>query len=147
MVESFEDLIKKGQQAMESGDTLMALVKFETASNLKPLPPEAKARLGYCLASERRQFKKGAALCSEALRAQPSHPDPYYQLGRIYLLAGQKPNAIATFRRGLKQRRYQPLIDQLHQLGLRKEPVFSSLPREHFLNRHLGRLMAMLGAR
>lgn len=147
MSESFSSLIDKGNEAMASGDTLVALVKFETASKFRPLPAEVKARLGYCLAKERRQFKKGATLCAEALQADPSRPDIYYQLGRIYLLAGQKPKAITTFRRGLKQRRYQPLIDQLHQLGLRKEPLLSTLPREHFLNRQLGRLLSRLGAR
>ncbi|NOR50061.1 MAG: hypothetical protein GQ530_03380, partial [Desulfuromonadales bacterium] len=48
---------------------------------------------------------------------------------------------------GLKFKRHQPIIDELIRLGARKEPIFSSLPREHILNRSAGVLLGKLGSR
>ena len=146
MVETVDGLVEKGEQALLSGETLMALVHFETAYKMDPALP-IKAKLAYCLARERRQMQKAAHLCREALQADPNDPDNYYQLGRIYLLARQKRQAIATFRKGLKIKRYQPIIEELQNLGLRKPPVFTSLPRDHFINRVAGQVFARIGSR
>jgi len=138
--------VDKGLKSLRQGDTLVALVHFENAFRLDPTPI-VKSGLAYCLAKERRQFKKAQLLCQKALSEEPNNPEHYYQLGRIYLLDHQKNNAIAAFRKGLKYKRYQPIIDELHQLGLRKTPVFTSLSREHFLNRSVGRLLTKTGGR
>ena len=103
--------------------------------------------MGYCLAKERQQFQKALALCQNALSEDPNNPQHYYQMGRIYLLARQKNSAIATFRKGLKLKRYQPIIDELQQIGFRKPPAFQSLAREHLLNRSFGRFLSMIGNR
>lgn len=146
MTETVAGLVEKGEQAIAADDTLVALVHFETAYKMDPSLP-IRAKLAYCLAKERKQMQKAAQLCREALQAEPANPDHYYQLGRIYLLARQKRQAIATFRKGLKVKRYQPIIDELQKLGLRKEPVFSTLPRDHFINRFAGQMFARIGAR
>jgi tetratricopeptide (TPR) repeat protein len=113
---------------------------------LRPLP-EVESALGYCLAKERRQYQQALALCRSALEADPADPRHYYHLGRIYLLGNRKAQAIVAFRRGLKTRRYQPIIDEMRRLGVRKPPVFAMLPREHFLNRSVGALFAHIGLR
>lgn len=139
-------LIAKGEQALAGGETLVALVHFETAARIAPLPAIQSA-LAYCLAKERRQYQKAMQLCREALGSEPADPRHYYHLGRIHLLANQKTQAIAAFRRGLKQQRYQPIIDELRRLGVRKPPIFGSLPRDHFLNKSFGILLTRLGTR
>ena len=139
-------LINKGDKALANGETLVALMYFESAARLSPAPA-IKSSLAYCLARERQQFQKALALCREALSAEPAVPHHYYHLGRIYLLANQKTQAIAAFRRGLKQQRYQPIIEELRRLGVRKPPVFDSLPRDHFLNRSFGIVLTRLGTR
>jgi len=139
-------LITKGEQALANGETLVALMHFETVARLRQVPAVQSA-LAYCLAKERRQYQKALALCREALGEEPAEPRHYYHLGRIYLLANQKTQAITAFRRGLKQQRYQPIIDELRRLGVRKPPVFTSLPRDHVLNRSFGRLLTRLGSR
>jgi tetratricopeptide (TPR) repeat protein len=146
MHDDLYNLITKGEKALASGETLVALVHFETAARLSP-SPAVKSALGYCLAKERRQYQKAMALCRDALNMEPADPRHYYHLGRIYLLTDQKTEAIATFRRGLKQRRHQPIIDELRRLGARRPPVFTSLPRNHFLNRSAGILLSRLGTR
>ena len=146
MSDSFNDLLRKGEQALKNGDTLVALLQFETAHAIKPLPG-IKSKLAFCLAKERRQYQQAMNLCREALQAEPGNPDHYYQLSRIYLVAGQKRQAIKSLRKGLKFKRHQPIIDELNRLGARKEPVFSALPREHVLNRSVGILFTKLGSR
>lgn len=146
MDEDFNSLLVKGEKALASGETLVALMHFETAERIRPLPVVQSA-LAYCLASERRQYQRAIALCRQALEAEPAEVRHYYHLGRIYLAAGQKPLAITAFRRGLKLKRYQPIIDEMRRLGVRKPPVFSSLPRDHFLNKMFGQLLTSLGSR
>ncbi|NIQ12038.1 MAG: tetratricopeptide repeat protein [Gammaproteobacteria bacterium] len=146
MSDSLDSILRKGERALLNNNTLVALVQFEMAMAMQP-SPSVKSKLAYCLAKERRQYQQAMQLCREALQAEPSNPDHYYQLSRIYLVAGQKRKAIKSLRKGLKFRRHQPIIDELNRLGLRKPPVFSSLPREHILNRTAGLLLAKLGSR
>ncbi|MCM2264218.1 MAG: tetratricopeptide repeat protein [Desulfuromonadales bacterium] len=146
MNEDLHSLIAKGEKALANGETLVALVHFETADRLRQVPAVQSA-LAYCLAKERQHYQKALALCREALGAEPAEARHYYQLGRIHLLMKQKSSALAAFRRGLKQQRYQPIIDELRRLGVRKPPVFTSLPRDHILNKSLGRLLTRVGSR
>ena len=146
MSDSLTNRRHKGERALQNGDTLVALLQFEMAHAIEP-SPGVKAKLAFCLAKERRQYQQAMTLCREALQAEPDNPDHYYQLSRIYLVAGQKRQAIKSLRKGLKFKRHQPIIDQLTRLGVRQEPFFASLPREHFLNRSVGALLAKLGSR
>lgn len=146
MSDNLTTLLQKGDQALSSGDTLVALLQFETAHKLEQRP-DIKSKLAYCLAIERRQFQQALQLCREALEMDSGNSEHYYHLGRIYLVAGQKRKAIRSLRKGLKFKRNQGIIDELNRLGARKEVVFSSLPREHILNRGAGLLLSKLGAR
>ncbi len=146
MSENLDDLLSKGERALQQDDTLVALLQFEMAHAIKPLPG-VKSRLAYCMAKERHQYQQAMALCQEALEEEPANPDHYYQLSRIYMTAGQKIRAIKSLRKGLKFKRHQPSIDALNQLGFRKTPVFSSLSREHILNRVAGMLLEQIGSR
>ena len=146
MDEDLDSLIAKGEKALAKGETLVALMHFETAARLRQLPAVQSA-LAYCLARERQQYQQAIALCRKALEAEPAEARHYYHLGRIYLSANQKVQAITVFRRGLKQQRYQPIIDELRRLGVRKPPVFSSLPRDHVLNKSFGKLLTQFGTR
>ncbi len=146
MSSTLNDLLRKGEQALKNGDTLVALLQFETAHAIEPLPG-IKSKLAFCLAKERRQYQQAMNLCREALQKEPDNPDHYYQLSRIYLVAGKKRQAIKSLRKGLKFKRHQLIIDELNRLGARKEPVFAALPREHLLNRSVGILFTKLGSR
>lgn len=146
MQEDLYSLIAKGEKALASGETLVALMHYETAARQCQVPAVQSA-LAYCLAKERRQYQQAISLCRKALEAEPTDARHYYHLGRIYLSANQKVQAITVFRRGLKQQRYQPIIDELRRLGVRKPPVFSSLPRDHVLNKSFGKLLTRFGTR
>ncbi|MEN8687089.1 MAG: tetratricopeptide repeat protein, partial [Desulfuromonadales bacterium] len=87
MSETLESLLSKGDLALQTDDTLVALLQFEMAHSMDPRPA-VKAKLAYCLARERQQYQQAMTLCREALAAEPNNPDHYYQLSRVYLAAG-----------------------------------------------------------
>ena len=146
MSDSLDSLLSKGDHSLKADDTLVALMQFEMAHAIDPRP-SVKAKLAYCLARERKQYQQAMTLCREALEAEPNNPDHYYHLSRVYLVAGHKDKAIKSLRKGLKFRRHQPIIDELIRLGYRRPPVFTSLARDHVLNRAAGMLFAKLGSR
>ena len=146
MSDTLNSLIRKGERALENNDTLVALLQFEMAHAIEP-QPRLKSKLAYCMAVERHEYKQAMTLCREALQAEPDNPDHYYQLSRIHIASGQKRQAIKSLRKGLKFKRHQLIIDELIRLGARKEPVFTSLPREHIINRSAGILFAKFGSR
>jgi Flp pilus assembly protein TadD len=139
-------LIRKGVVAAEKGDTLVALVHFEDAAKLEATPT-VRSYLAFCLARERRQLQKAISLCNEALQQEPNNPLHFLNLGRVYLVAGQKGKAIQTLRRGLKLGRNPLIMEELKRLGMRQPPVFPSMGREHPLNKYLGLMLKRLGMR
>lgn len=139
-------LIQKGIAALEGGNTLVALMHFEDAAK-QGSTPTVSSYLAYCLAKERRQLPKAVSLCMSAMQQEPTRSLHHLNLGRIYLLAGQKTKAIQVFRKGLKLERNQQIIDELKGLGVRRPPVLKALNRGHPLNKVLGIMFRKLGMR
>ncbi len=143
---NYNRLVRQGIEAIEHGNTLMALVHLEEAATLRATPT-VNSYLAYCLAKERRQMQQAVQLCLEAIRQEPGNSIHALNLGRIYLLGGNKGRAIQTFRKGLKLGRNQQIIKEIKSLGLRKSPPLSSLDRDHPLNKFLGIAFSKLGFR
>jgi Flp pilus assembly protein TadD len=143
---SFQVLLAQGIKAIEQGNTMMALMHLEDASK-KSDSPSLQSYLGFCLAKERRQYKKAISLCRNATKQEPLNSQYWLNLGRVCLLAGQKRLAIEAFRRGLKVNCNQQIVEEIKRLGLRKTPVFNNLDRMHFLNRNVGRMLDTLKLR
>ena len=77
----------------------------------------------------------------------PHNSDHYLHMGRIYLFADKKTIAIKAFRKGLRIRKDARIMEELRLLGFRRNPLFSSLPRTHVVNRVTGRIMSILKLR
>lgn len=135
-----------GIDAAEQGDFIAALHYLETAFKTVDAPL-INSYPGYCLAKAKGQMKQGASLCMAALQKDPGNPVHYLNLGRVYLAAGQKKQAIQILRKGLKAGCDNRIVDELKNLGLRKEPVLSSLARDNLINKYLGMLFERLGIR
>ena len=144
--QGFRQLVEKGIAAADQGNTLDALLHFETAASLGSTPT-LSSYLGYCLARERRQFKEGTGLCRQALLKEPEQAVHYLNLGRVLLAAQEKQLAITTFQRGLKRGRHRLILEELKKLGMRKPPVVPFLSRSHSLNRFLGMVLTRLHMR
>lgn len=141
-----QDMVDKGLEALSHGHTYLAMTCLEEVIQFERTPVII-SQLAYCRAANGKELDDAIALATEALDHEPSNPLFCLNLGRIYLLAGRREDAIAIFRQGLTTVRDQTLIAALESLGTRKPPVFPSLHRNHPLNRFFGKLLHRLGWR
>jgi len=141
-----EKLFASGLQALAGNNTLTALVLFEKAL-AKEERPIFSSYMAFCIAKERGQFQLAVTLCEKAIAREPQNPLHYLNLGKIYLFAGKKSEAVRTFREGLARESNQHIIEELDKLETRKPPVFSFLDRDNPINRLLGIVLKKLGFR
>lgn len=130
----------------DRGNTLFALVELEMLMKQRP-NPKVLSYLGYCVAKEKRNVRKGVELCLAAINKESSNPIHYLNLGRIHLLSGDKDKAFSTFRKGLKMGRDKRIMRYLRAMGIRKSPVIASLARDHAINKLLGKIFSRLKLR
>ena len=131
---------------LEREHSLAALSHLEKALRLHD-NPVWYSYMGYCVAKERGQFRKGVDLCLISIGKEPGNPDHYLNLGRVHLVSGNKEEALRIFREGMGKGGNDELLRKLAILGMRKPPVFLSLPRGNPLNKYLGLLLRRLGLR
>lgn len=139
-------LVRKGLAALDDDDIRTARRLFEEAGRHQTTPVISSC-LGYCLALEEGDLDKAIDMCREAMRQEPINPLHALNLGRVYLLTGNKPLAVKTFRKGLRFARHQRLIDELQGMGMRRPTFFPSLSRDHVLNQTCGKIFSRLGIR
>jgi predicted Zn-dependent protease len=137
---------ERAQHALAEGDAVAALGHLEKALKLHD-NPRWYSYLGYCVAKERGQFLRGVELCQSALAQEPENPVHYLNLGNVHLVTGNKNEALRVFREGMAHGGDAQLLRKLNELGMRKPPVLSFLPRDHLLNRCLGLLLSRVGLR
>jgi tetratricopeptide (TPR) repeat protein len=140
------DLVSKALTALHHNHSYLAMVCLEQAATLGH-SSIIDSYLGYCLALNRQDYTAAIRLGEAALHQEPNNPLFCHNLGRSYLLAGQKPEAIRIFRQGLAFSRDETLIAELNRIGTRKPAVIPVLPRDHLLNKWLGKLLFRLGLR
>jgi tetratricopeptide (TPR) repeat protein len=109
--------------------------------------PEMMSLMGYSLAREAGQFQKGIELCYKAITLSPHNCEHYLHLGRIYVLAKRREQAIKAFQLGLKIRKDSRIMEEIRLLGSRKSPPFPSLPRGHLVNKVTGKILRTLKLR
>lgn len=145
-LEDADKTFRRALEALAAGETRSALALLERALKLND-NPSWHSYLGYCIAKERGQVKKGADLCFACLELEPDNPDHYLNLGKVHMVAGRKPDALGVLRQGMAVGGSKEIIDLLIQLGTRKPPVLSFLSRDHLLNRVLGIILSRLRLR
>lgn len=157
--------VQQAISAIDAGDTLHGLITLECTPEFRAIPV-VNSYLAFCMAKERGQISNALGMCQSALATEPNHPAHYLNLGRVYLLARDKPKAIATFWRGISKsaahdkkaavagaaaddhhREHELILDELRKLGIRKQLPFPSLGRSHPLNKFVGKFLANLGMR
>jgi tetratricopeptide (TPR) repeat protein len=137
---------ERARQAVYEDNTVAALSSLEKALRLDD-NPSWYSFFGYCVAKERGQVRKGVDLCQASLELEPDHPDHYLNLGRIYMVAGNKPEALRIWREGLGRGESAQIRRLLGMLGKRQPPLFPALHRSNPLNRYLGFILSRLGLR
>lgn len=144
--ESAEKEFAQALAALAAEDTRAALAFIEKALRLRDTP-EWYSYLGYCIARQRGQHRKGLELCKESLAVEPDNPVHYLNLGRVYLAKGDKAEALRVWREGMAKGGGPELVQQLERLGTRIRPAIPILARKNPLNRYLGILLTRLGLR
>ena len=139
-------LFEKGLHAFAQGNTLSALSFFERAVQLEETPLYC-SYYAYCVARERGQFQLAVTLCEKAKAKEPDRAIHYLNLGKVYLLAGKKPQAIDVFREGMRYEENQDIVKELSKIGPRKPPAIPFLRRENPINKYLGIVLARLRLR
>lgn len=143
---SADEYFKNGLKLLGEANLLGALACFEKA-HIKEKSPLIQSYLGYCIAMERGQIAEALNLCRAAIEGEPHNPEHYLNLGRVYLKAKKKDEAIAELRRGLSFGDNQDIKVLLERLGLRNKPVFSFLSRNNYLNKYVGLILSRLRLR
>ena len=141
-----EDLFSKGVAAIDGGDTTFGLVCLEKIRELANTPIYY-SYLAVCLAKEKEEFEEALSLLKDVHDVEPAEPVHYLNLGRVYAACGRKREAIRSLRDGLLFGNDARIKDELNRIGWRNPPIFSGLPREHFLNKYLGKLSFKLRLR
>lgn len=136
-----DELVQKGLKTLDDGDTAEALRYFEAALDSGAAGnPLVECSYAVCLAAERQEYERAIGICQDAITREPGKSIHYLNLGRIYIYADRKKEAIRTFRDGLLFERNPRIVDAMNRLGWRNLPAIQSLGREHPLNRFLGKL-------
>ncbi|HEY5976078.1 MAG TPA: tetratricopeptide repeat protein, partial [Geobacteraceae bacterium] len=87
------DLSTRAMEAVQRGDAAAALPDLEELVR-RDRSPRYCSMLGFCLAMVRNDTKAATALCHDAIKRDPKHPEHYYRLGQVFLIAGKKKDAI-----------------------------------------------------
>jgi tetratricopeptide (TPR) repeat protein len=142
------DLYLAGRSLLEKEQFQDAIIAFEMALEECPEEPLYMSYLGLALAKARRNGKRAIELCEKAARRHFYQADLLHNLGRVYLMSGQRGKAHVTFREGMglgddADRNFEGL----EEMGVRIKPVFSFLDRKHPLNKYAGMTLKRLGMR
>lgn len=141
-----DELLEAALAYLQENNDIGALCLLEEAEKLNSTP-KVRSHLAYCSARVRSDFSAAVQTCTQALKEEPRNAEHYLNLARIYLLADKRGPAFQTLRKGLKLGPSPQLMQELRTFERRKPPVFSSLPRDHGLNRNLGKLLSRLRLR
>jgi len=137
--EEFSELVSRGIKECDSGNTLGALMYLEEASR-KGRTPLLNSYRAYCLAKERKSYREAIELGIGAVNEQSGNLVLYRNLAKIYILAGQRKNALKVLRQATKRGRDEQILRLIKKLGIRKKPVLPFLQRENPINIFLGKL-------
>jgi len=134
-----------------------ALGILEDVRRAAPDDPFVMSYYGCLVSVVEKRHEAGIRMCREAIaRLQdldpeghgPHLPEFYLNLGKAYLAAHRKKEAVEAFRMGLRiDPKNWDLVLVMNKLGPRQRPPIPFLKRSHFLNRWLGKLRYRLSGR
>ena len=124
----------------EWNDGLVDLAWLTEHGTRGEVPSLCYSYLGYGLAHQSGQIKKGLRLCRHAIKLEFFQPENYVNLARTALLANRyRHQAAMAVLDGLRIDPGNPeLLELQKQLGARLPPALRFLSRQNLLNRILG---------
>lgn len=147
MSEAARQAFRRGLEYFGEGNPLAALSYFEKAYSLDNSNLVCHSYIALLMATERGQLQKAIAIIEESIRRSPEEAMLYLNLGKLYLKANRKEDAIQVIRKGMGYCNLPEGAALLDSLGTRKKPVFPFLSRDHLLNKYVGILLKKLKLR
>ena len=142
-----EEQYRRGRALLGADRHSDALESFRSAHQIDRANPRYRSFYGLALALVERRFEKALELCRSAAKEEFFNPELYHNLARVHMAFGFKSEAIRYLRRGLMiDPANTALADDLVRLGRRRLPVLQFLPRNHPVNRWLGRMRTRFGS-
>jgi len=139
--------IRQAVSAFHQGDYLRCMASLRHIEGEAPGDGRVEAFLAASRAFALGEMREAVKTCVGAVKRGTHVADVCCALGAVLLKAGDRSKAVAVFRKGLADDPLHPYLRaRLRELGLRRPPVFCSLPRSHVLNRVFGILRARLTA-
>ena len=138
---SVEEHFGLGCRHLEAERYADALEQFRTTQRLDPTNACFRSYYGLCLGLAERRFDRALELCRSAAREEFFNPLLYHNLARVHLAFGFKAEAIRYLTRGLMiDPAYDPIVQELRRLGVRRGPTLRFLRRGNPVNRWFGKL-------
>ena len=138
---------EEGIECLKKNNAVDAVFCFEEMMIHSNRNSASLSYLGLSMAKANLDFPAAEHFCLEAIQKQPQRVDFHRNMGEVYSLWGKREEAVNILKRGLAlDRRNKPIIAMLKELGIRKKPLISFLPRSNFLNRYLGILKSRIMA-
>jgi Flp pilus assembly protein TadD len=132
---------KQGISLLRNGHSVEALEYLRHAAELEQQNPIYLSFLGVSVARAQRKWAAAAKFCETALSMKRTEAQLYLNLAEVYVSAGRRDDAVEVLDRGLIYFKGDARIKRARSnLGKRSSPVLQFLERDHFLNRHLGKL-------
>jgi tetratricopeptide (TPR) repeat protein len=136
-----EEALERGIILAQNGEYKEALKILEEDLRFAENPTTMSC-YALCLAVVERKYEQAISLCLMAVKREFYNPDIYLNLGKVYLLNGQRVVAVKAYRKGLRIDSTHPeLIEEIKEMGIRRKPIISFLPRKNFANKFLGILV------
>ncbi len=138
---------ERGEQELAAGRAAEAVPALREAARLAPDHAQTRSLLGVAIAESDRDFEQARTLCESAAKQEFFNPDLYLNLARVYLYFDRRPEALRYLRRGqMIDPGHAEIGARLEELGQRRLPILSFLPRRHPINRALGTARSLLRA-
>lgn len=114
---------------------------FRRVFKMDPDNPRHLSYYGLAVALADDNLQDAINFCRAAILRAAYEPEFYLNLCRVYNKAGQRKKALEALVEGLNFDRNNSLLrTEMKRMGARRRPLISFLPREHILNKSLGRL-------
>lgn len=134
-----KELLKAGLFLLQRNQAREAMRALEEASRLDPSNVIIRSYLGLAMATARAGTKEAVHMCELAVQGNAFQPELYLNLGRVYMIVGDRRRARLAFLDGLKLDREDPdLLRSLQVIGMRKVPPIPFLHRDSPINKYLG---------
>jgi hypothetical protein len=136
-----KDLFRKAMELLRSGKGKESAALFRQLITSGSRDPKHLSFGGLVLATQEGDVKTGLAWCERALELAFYDPQMYINLARLHEQTGWKTQAAQVLRRGLRiDPGNKKLLAEIDRVSPRTPNAIPALPRNHPLNRYLGKL-------